>query len=227
MGDVYKVNPEYNEERYRRRHVLRRMLTLLGSFLVTLLIILGLITFIVWLVLRPIHSPAWEVEDVKVVTINIQSTATRRLLADTKNWGITTYLLNADIVVKLKSCNFNKHMEVIYERIDMRVAYATAVFGGVALPGFRQAKSNVSFVGTEVKAMSVPVSFLIADALKSDIQSGSLDFEVYVDVRARVRIGDYRSFEFGVRTTCEVSTTTPTSSRPGQVMTKMCHTHRS
>ena len=230
MGEECKVNPEYNEERFRRRHAIRRMLVLAGLLLVILLIILGLITFIVWLVLRPIHSPSWEVDDVKVVTINVQSFTTRRRLTDinaAKNWGITTFLLNADIVVALRACNRNRHMEVIYERIDMRVAYATAVFGRVMVPGFTQAKSNVTYVGTELKAMSVPVSFVLANALQSDIQSGGLDFAVSVDVRARVKIGGYKSLGFGVKTTCSVSTTTPSSNHPGQVMTKTCHSHRS
>ncbi|KAG0629668.1 hypothetical protein M758_1G120900 [Ceratodon purpureus] len=230
MGEVYKVDPEYHEERQRRKHAIKRMVMAAVLLLVILLIVLGLITFIVWLVLRPIHSPSWEVDDVKVLTINIQSSASRRRLADvesTKNWGITTYLLNADIVVALRACNRNKHMEVIYDRVDIKVAYATAVFGRVMVPGFTQAKSNVTHVGTEVKAMSVPVSFVLANALQSDIQSGNLNFEVYVDVRARVKIGGYKSFGFGRKTMCEVCTTTPTSGRPGQVVTKKCHSHRS
>lgn len=227
MGEVYKVNPEYNEERCRREDATRRMLIVAGALVMFLLIVLGLTAFIVWLVLRPIHSPVWEVDDVKVVTINIQKYSTRRLLAETKNWGITTFLLNADIVVSLRACNRNRHMEIVYERIDMRVAYATAVFGGVMVPGFTQAKSNVTCVGAEVKAMSVPVSFLLANALQSDIQTGSLDFQILVNVRARVRIGGYKSFVFGRKTTCDVSTTTPSSGCPGQVVTRKCRTHGS
>lgn len=221
-----KVNPEYAEKRHRRKHALRRLLILAGSLLLLSLLLLGLIAFIVWLVLHPIHRPSWEVDDMKVITLNIQSTTTRRRLQETaqhhRDWGITTFLLNADMVVSLQAANRNHHMEITYDRIDMRVAYATAVFGRAVFEPFTQGKKNCSTVGAEVKAMSVPVTFIIANALQGEIQRGSVELQVFVNVRARVRIGNYRSFGFGLKTVCDVSTTTPVDGRNGQLITKKC-----
>lgn len=140
-----------------------------------------------------------------------------------KQWGLTSYLLNADLVLTLRSNNRNKHMEIIYDRIEVRVAYATSVFSRASFLGFTQDKHNTTIVETEIKAMSVPVTYILANAIQGNIQSGRIDFEIHVDVRARVKIGDYKSFGFGRKTTCEVTTTTPTSGRVGQLITKKCH----
>jgi len=78
-------------------------------------------------------------------------------------------------------------------------------------------------VGVEVKAMSVPVSFILANALQAEIQRGSVAVQAFVEVRARVRIGAYRSFGFGVKTVCDVSLTTPEKERAGELITKKCH----
>lgn len=226
MGGECQVNPIYDEKRHRRKHAVKRFLILAGTILVVALILLGLITFITWLVLRPVHSPSWVVEDVQVLTLNIQSSSHRRRLMEVvgaKQWGLTSYLLNADLVLTLRSNNRNKHMEIIYDRIEVRVAYATSVFSRASFLGFTQDKHNTTIVETEIKAMSVPVTYILANAIQGNIQSGRIDFEIHVDVRARVKIGDYKSFGFGRKTTCEVTTTTPTSGRVGQLITKKCH----
>lgn len=233
MGDggECKVDPSYASRRHEHHHALRRVLLLVTSVLIAILVLLALTTFIVWLVLRPIHSPSWDLDSLKVITLNIKSYSTKRRLLSTlpsptpdptAHWGITTYLLNADIALALRANNPNHHMEITYDRIEVKVAYATAVIGHAMLEPFTQAKRNCTVLGAEVKAMSVPVGFVLGNALEGDVRSGCVGLQVWLEGRARVRIGSYRSFGFGVKTGCEVVVGVPQDGRVGEVVSKKC-----
>lgn len=210
-----------HDHHHHRKHALKRCLGGLGALLLTALILLGLAALIIWLVLRPIHKPTWAVEDVQVITLNVQnqSGGSRRL--QTYN---TSPLMNADLFFTLKATNPNKKMDVIYDKIDVSAAYATAAFGQTSIPPFTQGKANSTTVKTELKAMSVVVTPNLGSALQGDINSDSIIFQIYVDAKARMKIGSYKSFRYGVKATCQVSVTGPKSGRPGTMITKTCHT---
>lgn len=205
---------------HHRKHALKRCLGGIGALFLTALILLGLTALIIWLVLRPIHKPTWAVEDVQVITLNVQNQSGGRRL-QTYN---TSPLMNADLFFTLQATNPNKKMDVIYDRIDVSAAYATAAFGQTSIPPFTQGKANSTTVKTELKAMSVVVTPNLGSALQADINSDSIVFQIYVDARARMKIGEYKSFLYGVKTTCEVSVTGPKSGRPGTMITKKCYT---
>ncbi len=209
--------------KHRRRRILKACLASLCGLLVIFVLLLGLAALIVWLILRP-KSPSWSLRDVQVVTLNVQFYRSGRRLYSTgpQDTLLLNPQLNADLYFTIEAENANKKIKLVYDTINVYSSYADYRFGHTNVPPFLQGYRNTTLLHPELKAQSVPVAVNLGYALQNDIRNNKVLLQIQVDVKARVKIGSYKSFSFWVHTSCDIAVTAPGNGLPGKLLSAKC-----
>jgi hypothetical protein len=183
-------------------------------------VILGITALILWLVLRP-QAPHYSVQQIQFQKFSVDADQ------HGSNQQQAMSVLNADIQLTIEANNPNKHIGILYDSITTSASYDGNEFGNVVIPPFYQGHHNITDVTSQLKIVNYPLTQTVASSLRTDIANNSVPFRVRTSVKARVKIGSYKSFAFWVHVTCNLSFRPPTSSNPnGAVINKSCQLTR-
>jgi hypothetical protein len=196
------------------------ILSSLCAFLVASIVILGITALILWLVLRP-QAPHYSVQQIQFQKFSVDADQ------QGSNQQQAMSVLNADIQLTIEANNPNKHIGILYDSITTSASYNGNEFGNAVIPPFYQGHHNITEVTSQLKIVNYPLTQTVASSLRTDIANNSVPFRVRTSVKARVKIGSYKSFAFWVHVTCNLSFSPPTSSNPnGAVINKSCQLTR-
>ncbi|CAK9201769.1 unnamed protein product [Sphagnum jensenii] len=196
------------------------ILSSLCAFLVASIVILGITALILWLVLRP-QAPHYSLQQIQFQKFSVDADQ------QGSNQQQAMSVLNADIQLTIEANNPNKHIGILYDSITTSASYDGNEVGNVVIPPFYQGHHNITDVKSQLKIVNYPLTQTVASSLRTDIANNSVPFRVRTSVKARVKIGSYKSFAFWVHVTCNLSFSPPTSSNPnGAVINKSCQLTR-
>lgn len=176
-GPYYPEQPPFNP---RRATFLRRLI----AAAIAALIIIGAISFIIWLVLRP-RLPKFSVSSASVTRFNLSSTQL------TANWEIVFAVSNP-----------NKKMTVEYDTFRASVIYGNTGLAENTLSPFSQGKRNQTSFTARLAASSSYVEDSDARALSADRARGSIEFRVKLYSWVRFRTGAWRTRSHLMRVLC-------------------------
>lgn len=175
----YYPNP-YPPFNPRRSTFLRRAI----AAAIAVLIIIGAVSFILWLVLRP-RLPQFSVTSVSVTSFNLSSSSL------TANW---------DVVLSVR--NPNKKMTVEYGSAEAAVTYDSKTLASTTLSPFSQGKRNQTTVSARLAAAGSYVGEGTASQLTADRARGSVVFRVKLFAWVRFRSGAWRTRSHFMRVWC-------------------------
>ncbi|XP_021892441.1 NDR1/HIN1-like protein 10 [Carica papaya] len=180
-GPTYYAQSNYNQ----RRPFMRTFLCRLIVAFIVVICLMGLISFITWLVLRP-RLPEFRVDSASVPKLN----STRSELSGT--W-----------VVSLLVKNPNSKLSVTYDRLQAYVFYGEEVqLGSTQLPPFSQGKGNESSVQFQLNVMSEYVGEDVVNSINKERNRGLVNFGVNVYALVRFRTGVWRMRQHLMRVYC-------------------------
>ncbi|GFZ20253.1 hypothetical protein Acr_28g0009580 [Actinidia rufa] len=166
-----------------RAAFLRRLVVIIAASF----IIAGTIVFIVWLVLRP-RVPEFRVDSVSLSNFNLSSTSS--LL--TGNWD-----------VKFAVSNPNHKISLYYDHIAASVFYKDESLSETTVAPFDQGTRNQTTVTATFSAAARYVDKKAADSILSDRTSrGSVDFNVRMVARVRLKAGSWQERRRFMRVYC-------------------------
>ncbi|KAL5976495.1 hypothetical protein ACLOJK_020828 [Asimina triloba] len=166
----------------RRAVLLRRLV----AVVIAVLIIIGAITFIVWLVLRP-HLPRFSV-----------------VAATLSNFNLSSSHLTADWNISISARNPNSKMGVYYDRVEASIFYGREMLSSTSLDPFYQGKHNVTTIDAEFASVSEYVDGDVSRGLTDDqSRHGFVKFHVRLIARVRFRAGAWRTRQHIMRVFCD------------------------
>ncbi|PSR89828.1 hypothetical protein CEY00_Acc30021 [Actinidia chinensis var. chinensis] len=166
-----------------RAAFLRRLVVIIAASF----IIAGTVVFIVWLILRP-RVPEFRVDSVSLSNFNLSSTSS--LL--TGNWD-----------VKFAVSNPNHKISLYYDHIEASVFYKDESLSETTVAPFDQGTRNQTVVRATFAAAARYVDKKAADSINSDRTSrGSVDFNVRMVARVRLKAGSWRERHRFMRVYC-------------------------
>jgi hypothetical protein len=187
----------------------------LCGLLVTSIVVLGIAALIVWLILRPIRAPQYTVENIQFQSFNLSTPPQQ------------SGVLNSDILLTIQANNPNKKIGIIYESITTTAFFDGNELGSGVIPPFYQGHQNITTVTSHLSIVNYALTQSDSDSLKTDIGHNSVPLEVRTSVKAKVKIGAFKSFSFWVHVTCNLNFSPPSLSSPnGTVINKSCKVTR-
>lgn len=178
--------------------------------LITAAIALGIAALIIWLVLRPIRTPTYDLTDVTISKFLYFPTANQTLDV-TANYTIVTYNGNGKIGIK-------------YESIGVDTSYQGQVFNQQNIPGFYQGHRKTVTIPGNFTTTGFSMEPAKGALLQTDIANQNVPLLIRVNVKARLKVGALSTPTFNVHVNCDVriQPPTPTPSQPATVISKSC-----
>ncbi|KAG6557197.1 hypothetical protein Mapa_001124 [Marchantia paleacea] len=173
--------------------------------LVFLIVALGIAALVFWLVVRP-KLPDYDVTNVRLTGLDT---------------SLTTSQLNTEVAFTLDTYNPNKKMGFYYDDFNIEVQTLDLVVGKGALPSFYQGHKNRTIIESVLKSETITLSTGAKDSLQAANTSKKLMLKVKVDVKTRIKIGDFKTSKINVKVRCDVEID-PTISNGSQVLNKSC-----
>lgn len=178
------------------------------SMLITAVIALGIAALILWLVLRPIHTPTYDLSEVTISRFLYTPTPSPKLDA-AANYTIVSYNGNGKIGIK-------------YSSIGVDTSYQGVVFNHQTIPGFYHGhRKNVTISGN-FTATGFSMDSAKGALLQTDIQNQNVPLLIRVNVKARLKVGALTTPAFNVHVNCNVGIRPLTSTQPAAVLSKSC-----
>ncbi|KAK7357532.1 hypothetical protein VNO80_16821 [Phaseolus coccineus] len=151
-----------------------------------LLLIVGLITFILWLSLRP-HRPRFHIHEFNMPGL-------------TQNSGF----INAVIAFAVSARNSNQNIGINYESMEGAVFYRDQKIGYMPLLfPFYQEPKNTTEVGGELSGASLTVSSERWSEFQSDRADGSVVFRLELTSVIRFKISSWESKRHTMHANCD------------------------
>ncbi|XP_024537169.1 NDR1/HIN1-like protein 10 [Selaginella moellendorffii] len=167
-----------------------RCLCWLLALVVIIVILLGITALVFWLVIRPVRSPSYNVQDVSpVFTISTDSNPP---------------LLDAIVSFTVRAENPNRRIGIYYDRVAIYLYYAGLQVGESSIDPFYQGHRDVRFLRSNLTTTDLPLTQELATSLRNDIAQNRVPLDVRVRVKARVKIGALKSPRVKVRSHCSV-----------------------
>lgn len=181
------------------------------SVLITAAIVLGIAALIIWLMVRPIHTPTYDLHDVAI-----------------SNLEYTSHTLDAAATYTIVSYNGNRKIAIKYNSIGIDTSYRGQVFYHQVIPGFTHGhRSSVTIPGN-FTVSEFPLNSLNGPLLEADIAKQDVVMLIRVNVKARLKVGTLTTPTFSVHVNCEVGIRPPipasgsTPAQPAVVLRKTC-----
>ncbi|CAI9778314.1 unnamed protein product [Fraxinus pennsylvanica] len=179
-GSYSFQNNPYNQQNYyqdansaRRATCLRRIF----AFIIGLIIILGTITFIVWLVLRP-QLPEFRVDSFSVSNLTVGNNS----------------LVSFTSEARLTARNPNKKMKLDYDRIEAEVFYKSGSLADTTIPPFHQDTKNETSIKANFAAAGSYVDKRVVDGINWDrSKNGNVGFNLRVISRVKFEAKAWRT----------------------------------
>ncbi|KAG0589183.1 hypothetical protein KC19_1G002000 [Ceratodon purpureus] len=177
------------------------------SMLITAAIGLGIAALIIWLVLRPIHIPTYQLQDV---------TFSQFLYTP------ASHTLDATYAYTIVADNPNGKIGIQYDYINIDSSYMGHVLTpSTSIPGFYHGHRNVTKIPVKFATTGFELNAVEGEALKEQMTTGSnVTLVMHVDVRAQLKIGVVRTPSYTVHVICDVNIKPPV--RVGAPATVAC-----
>ncbi|KAK9170324.1 hypothetical protein Syun_002464 [Stephania yunnanensis] len=176
-------NPQpYYPPRPRNTTFLRRLI-IAG---IAALLIVGAITFIVWIVLRP-KLPVVILSSASLTSLSANSSLSQL----SANWDVSLLFRNPNNKIKL-----------FYDQIDASVFYRSDFLADTALPPMYVAKRNETRLAAGFSARSVYVSDKALRALLDERGRGAVSFNLRMLAGVRFKAGAWRTRRRLMRVFC-------------------------
>ncbi|OVA07129.1 Late embryogenesis abundant protein [Macleaya cordata] len=178
----YNPNPYPPPNYDPQRATFLRRLIIAG---ITVFLIIGAITFILWLVIRP-HLPEFRVESASLSNFNVSSSQLNA------NWEIGFFVRNP-----------NKKMTIFYDRIEGSVFYKDDSLADNSLAPFYQSKKNQTTITAKFTALTSYVDDRTVKEMVGDRNRGEVNFNVRMLAWVRFRSGAWRTRRHLMRVFCD------------------------
>ncbi|PRQ28535.1 putative Late embryogenesis abundant protein, LEA-14 [Rosa chinensis] len=178
--------------RYYARRVKESLTTRLSKFICTiflaLLLVVGILTFILWLSFRP-HRPRFHIHQFSVPGLN-QATG----------------FDNAEITFNASARNANHNIGIYYDQMDGAVYYKDQRIGLISslLPPFYQGPKNTTIVHGSFTGASLTVSSQRWTEFMNDRAKGTVVFRLDLTSAIRFKISTWTSKRHRVHANCDV-----------------------
>lgn len=208
------VSPDdYDSRENRRRDPCCRCAAWFCGLLVALILAIGIAVLVFFLVVHP-KAPKYNVMDVRLQSFSVSPASDG-----------STFVLNALTTYEVEARNPNRKIGIYYDTINIDVLSEGVVIGEGSIPPFYQGHRNTTVIIGDLRASNVPLESTVGNSLLNAQRSGRIPLYVAVDVRARIKIGSWRSPHFWVRVRCDVSVN-PDVASGSQVVSKKCQVKR-
>ncbi|RZR87609.1 hypothetical protein BHM03_00015060 [Ensete ventricosum] len=164
---------------------LRRLLSIAFAFF----LIFGLVTLIIWLVLRP-RLPQVTVSSATLSGFNLST---------------SQQLLSGDFDLNLTVHNPNSKMGIYYDHVAASVHYGSERLSDTSLAPFYQAKGATTGLRSRLVAVGVYVDSYVVNGINSDLGrgDGAVRFQVRVSAWVRFKPGAWRTRWHIMRVYCD------------------------
>ncbi|XP_021720549.1 NDR1/HIN1-like protein 1 [Chenopodium quinoa] len=158
---------------------------LIGGIL-TFIVLVLLVVFIIWLVLRP-TKPRFVLQDATVYAFNVTA----------------PNLLTATFQVTLSSRNPNERIGVYYERLDVHASYRNQQITLPArMPYTYQGHKDVTIWSPFLYGNNVPIAPYLGMSLQQDQNAGLVVMKIKVNGRVKWKVGTWVSGRYHLNANC-------------------------
>jgi subtilase family serine protease len=168
---------------------------------------LGVAALVIWLVLRPIHTPIYNIRDV-----NVSKFA----------YSPSSHALDAAASYTVVAYNGNAKIGIKYDSISIDTSYLGQVFDHAVIPGFYHGHRQNKTLPVSFTTTGFPLTATNGALLETNIQAQSVPLLMRVDVTARLKIGAITTASFKVHVNCDVVIKPPAATTPAQVLQQSC-----
>ncbi|GER51633.1 late embryogenesis abundant protein [Striga asiatica] len=192
----YPQGYQYDPESAQRATCLRRIF----AFVIGLVVILGTITFIVWLVLRP-QLPEFRVDSFSISNFTLGNNS----------------LVSFTSEIRLTARNPNKKMRLAYDHIVAEIFYKSESLSETTVPPFWQDTRNETSLTANFAAAGSFVERPVADEMNSDrSRSGNVNFNLRMLSRVKFEAKAWRTRRRFLKVFCgDLIVGIPSNGRPG------------
>lgn len=181
--------------------------TTLCSLLITMILVLGVATLIVWLVLRPIYAPDYSLVDAEINTLS---------------YSTTSNSLDANFLYTINATNRNAKIGFKYDVINLDTSYSGADFGQSSIPGFYNGHRNTTTISSSFNVTGFALTPTLGTSFLNDVKNSSIPLQLRVSVKARIKVGLLTTFPFWVHANCDGRVSPPTATGSGKLLSKSC-----
>lgn len=197
---------------HRTRRLCQFCCVLLCTLLIFCIVVLGIATLIAYLVLRP-KTTHYEIVAATVPLLKVSGTSESLT---------TTSTVNAQFLYGLQARNPNGKVTMEYAKFNVQTLYFGTDIGHSSVDGFRVGRRSAVTVTVGTWGSNVVVNNIIGNALRGEIDRGSVSVQVKIDTRARAHVGSYTSFWMWLHAFCDVTVTPPNGGAPGTLVSAHC-----
>ncbi|XP_022886511.1 NDR1/HIN1-like protein 26 [Olea europaea var. sylvestris] len=171
-----------------KENLTTRVSKLICAIFLTLLFLVGVITFVLWLSLRP-HRPRFFVRELSIPGL-----------------GQENGFANAKIIFNVTARNSNQNFGFYYDAIQMTVNYQDQSIGGetLALPFYQEPKNTTILAGI-LGGNSLRVTAGQWRQFMADHSRGAVAFSIELSSTIRFKISTWESKHHRIRATCPVA----------------------
>ncbi|KAJ4724997.1 putative Late embryogenesis abundant (LEA) hydroxyproline-rich glycoprotein family [Melia azedarach] len=156
----------------------------IAIFLLTLIVIVGIVVLIVWLIIKP-KRLVYTIEDASVHNFNLYNNH-----------------LNSTFNFVIRAHNPNGRASIYYDSIEVSVAYDDQSIAFNTLEPFRQPTRNVSRLEAKLVSQNVALSNSISQDLKLEKSAGEVELDVHIKAKIRFKVGVWKSDHRTLRVVC-------------------------
>ncbi|KAK1397256.1 Harpin inducing protein [Heracleum sosnowskyi] len=173
-----------------------------------LLLIVGIVVFILWLILRP-NPVKFYVTDASLTQFDISPT--------------NNVLYNLALSMKVR--NPNKCIEIYYDQIEAEASYAGQVFAATDVTGFYQGDKETDFLNMVFNGQNLMV--LEKDDLSKfdfETEMESFSIDIKLDLKVRLKSLLFKTLKLSPKIECDLKVPLDSKGKgSGYFETKRCH----
>eukprot|EP00897_Mesotaenium_endlicherianum_P007310 jgi/Mesen1/6607/ME000339S05832 len=185
----------------------------LGLLTVSMLLISGLITLILFLTLQP-KSPSYDLKELQVEWWSTWKDDSGFLAAatDGDNSTVPTVYLWAGVTLVVDANNVNKKVGIHYDNTTFEISYQGQYLGNATIDAFYQPPNDRRSIEGKWRCDSCGVPY-VGHYLEADQHIGEIPLSIKMTVDARADVGGYSSPAVRYQDTYEVTVKPPSASR--------------
>ncbi|KAK7316617.1 hypothetical protein RJT34_00216 [Clitoria ternatea] len=196
---VYRVPPPENARRYSdysgrktRRCRCCCCLCWFISFIIGLIILLGIAAGILYLIVRP-KAPEYSIDTVSVKGMNLTLPS-------------STVEISPEFDVTVRAANSNGKIGIYYEAgSSVQMFYREILLCDGALPAFYQPSNNVTVFETVLKSNGIELTTSDQAALVKAVAQRSVPLQLKLRAPVKVKVGSVKSWKITVKVDCDVT----------------------
>jgi hypothetical protein len=185
MASPRSIYEDLVEKMIGRNARRRRMITCVCSTILGLLIVVGIVVFITWLVLRP-HEPRYYIEYASYPELNL-----------------TDRLINTRMELSLTTKNPNGRIGIHYYKMEGYIYYGHQRIAGSDMGPFYQGHKEFRVLQPTLTAHSVVLRKDIIRDLKVENSAGTLELKLKLYAKIRFKVGSWKSGHYNMRVKCD------------------------